>query len=267
MTFRPDLYRGTAPFYDRYRPPYPPQLLDELCARLPVSGSGRLLDLACGTGQIAFPLASRFAEVVAVDQEPETVAFARAKAEAAEVGNIVWMTGAAETIELEGGFELIAVGNAFHRLNRPAVARRMRSWVQPGGGVALLWGGIPSQGERPWQVALASLVARWMDRLDTTDRLPAGWAEEMERQPHLAVLADAGFEISATFDVEEERAWTVESLAGFWYSTALLSRAAVGDQAAAFEADLGATLHALEPGGVFTETGRFTCELARIPAV
>jgi trans-aconitate methyltransferase len=58
--FRTDLYRGTAAFYARFRPPYPASLLEDLAARLPVSGRGRLLDLACGTGQAALPLAKRF---------------------------------------------------------------------------------------------------------------------------------------------------------------------------------------------------------------
>lgn len=30
LTFRTDLYRSAAPFYDRYRPPYPDALLEEL---------------------------------------------------------------------------------------------------------------------------------------------------------------------------------------------------------------------------------------------
>jgi SAM-dependent methyltransferase len=51
---------------------------------LPVSGAGRLVDLACGTGQVALSLAHHFAEVV-VDQEEEMVAYGRAKAEAAGV--------------------------------------------------------------------------------------------------------------------------------------------------------------------------------------
>jgi len=34
-----------------------------------VSGAGRLLDLACGTGQLAFPLRRWFSEVWAVDRE------------------------------------------------------------------------------------------------------------------------------------------------------------------------------------------------------
>lgn len=122
--FRTDLYRGTAAYYDRFRLPYPEELIADLCRRLPVSGGGRLLDLACGTGQIALPLAERFAEVVAVDAEPEFVVYGRAKAAELGVGNIPWRTASAEDVELDGPFELITIGNAFHRLDRPVVAER-----------------------------------------------------------------------------------------------------------------------------------------------
>jgi ubiquinone/menaquinone biosynthesis C-methylase UbiE len=68
--FAADLYQGTAEYYDRYRLPYPEAMTEDLIARTGVSGHGRLLDLACGTGQLAFPLRRSFAEVWAVDREP-----------------------------------------------------------------------------------------------------------------------------------------------------------------------------------------------------
>jgi len=62
IEFDPGLYRGTARHYDRFRVPYPRAMIDDLLARAQPSGQGRLIDLACGTGQIAFAMASLFAE-------------------------------------------------------------------------------------------------------------------------------------------------------------------------------------------------------------
>ena len=50
LHFATDLYQGTAEYYDRYRLPYPEAMTEDLIARTGVSGQGRLLDLACGTG-------------------------------------------------------------------------------------------------------------------------------------------------------------------------------------------------------------------------
>jgi ubiquinone/menaquinone biosynthesis C-methylase UbiE len=83
LEFRRDLFRGTARYYDRFRVPYPRSLVDDLAERSGASGTGRLLDLACGTGQLSFALRSHFEEVWAVDQEPGMIGVAREKAEAA----------------------------------------------------------------------------------------------------------------------------------------------------------------------------------------
>jgi len=266
LRFRTDLYRGTAPFYDRFRAPYPEELLDDLRQRLPVSGRGRLLDLACGTGQIAFPLAEYFDEVFAVDQESEAVDFGRAKAAAAGVSNITWVSGSAESVVLDGPFELIAVGNAFHRLNRQVVAERMQSWLQPGGGVALLWGNGPSRGDRPWQKAMAELCEGWMAKLEVTDRVPAGWEAAMDRDPHEQVLGRAGFEYIGDFEFSARQTWTAETLAGSVYSSSSLSQHALGEHVAAFEQDLSEQLLPHATNGTFELLASYRYQLAHKPS-
>jgi ubiquinone/menaquinone biosynthesis C-methylase UbiE len=261
--FRTDLFRGTAAYYERYRSPYPDALFDDLRRRLPVSGRGRLLDLACGTGQIGLPLAGHFAEVVCVDQEPEMVGVGRAKAEASGIGNIRWHVGIAETVVLDQPFELITVGNAFQRLDRKRVASRMLEWLQPGGGVALLWGDSPWRGKQPWQKAMDDLLGRWMARLGATDRVPSGWEAAMLAEPHHQVLRDAGFVYVGKFEFQTNQAWTVESLIGFVYSTSFLNRHALGDQATAFELDLTESLSRLGVDDSVSQPACYAYELAR----
>src|SRR5450759_101639 len=71
--FRADLYQGTASYYDRFRVPYPPGLIDDLAERTGADGQGRLLDLACGPGLISFAMHGHFREIWAVDQEPDMI--------------------------------------------------------------------------------------------------------------------------------------------------------------------------------------------------
>jgi SAM-dependent methyltransferase len=182
--FRTDLYRGTAAYYDRYRPPYPPELLADLLERAGVSGRGRLLDLACGTGHLAFPLRHRFTEVWAVDQEPDMVEQVRVKAAAEHAAEIRPIRSSAQSLSAEpGGFELVTVGNAFHGLERDLVARRILDWLVPGGGLALCWSSSPWAGERDRQRALAALPGDWRTRLGGEDRVPAGWEAQRRRRP------------------------------------------------------------------------------------
>jgi len=263
--FRTDLYRGTAPYYDRYRPAYPQVLLDDLCARLPVTGRGRLLDLACGTGQIAIPLARHFAEVVAVDQEPETVAFGRARATASGVRNVDWVVGAAERVHIDGAFELVTVGTAFHRLDRWAVAQRVRSWVEPGAGVALVWCPMPWEGTEPWQEAMMALFVEWLDELGAHERIPASWERAMRDESHAQVLERAGFAPAGTYAFTVSLSWTVESLTGFLYSTSVLNRSVLGARAGELERDLAGRLAAHLVDRAVRQSATFTYELARAP--
>ena len=101
-TYAPDLYRGTAEYYDRFRLSYPDALIADLVRRTGASGAGRLLDLACGTGQLAFALRSSFASVWAVDQEPDMIAVVRSKA-ASGTGRIAAIVSSVQELDAPPG--------------------------------------------------------------------------------------------------------------------------------------------------------------------
>lgn len=272
LEFRRDLYQGAAQDYDRFRVPYPPALIQDLARRTGADGTGRLLDLACGTGQITFALRDRFAEVWAVDQEPDMTATVQAKARAAGITGLRALTSAAQDLAApDEFFALVAMGNAFHRLPRVAIAARAFRWLKPGGCLALLWGGGPWAGDAPggnaapWQHALEAVRGRWLDRAGARARVPAGYADDRRDHPDRAILAAAGFQPIGRYEFAVAHEWTAESLIGFQYSTSVLSRAALGAQAAEFEADLRRELLSCEPSGRLHQTIVFACELARRP--
>ena len=261
LSYRRDLYEGTAADYDRFRLGYPASLLEDLRARAGFDGD-RLLDLACGTGQIAFALADDAADVWAVDQETASIAFAAAKAERLGVTNIRWIAASAEEVPLEGEFDLVAIGSAFHRLDREAVTGRLVPHLAGDGCIALLWGGSPNDGDLTWQRTLEAVFQHWMDELDARERIPEGWEQVLDADPHADVFRRAGLSYEGKFEFLEVERWTVEELIGFAYSTSFLNRAVIGDRASAFEADLRHRLLACEPDGVFEAELRYAYDLA-----
>jgi ubiquinone/menaquinone biosynthesis C-methylase UbiE len=263
--FRDDLYRGTAADYDRFRLPYPRVLIDSLCERIGLSGEDRLLDLACGPGTVTFAVCDRFAEVWAVDLEPGAIAFAADRAETLGVRNVRWMAGRAEDVDPDERFDVVTIGTAFHRLDRPRVAALSAGWLRSGGHLALLWSSTPLHGPAPWQQAMAEIVAEWMDELGARDRLPPQLERHIAEHPHVRVLEDAGFEVVDHHEVRAMHGWTVETLVGFVYSTSLLSRVVVGSRAAELEDVVRERLCALEPSGAFREDVSFAYDLARRP--
>jgi SAM-dependent methyltransferase len=263
LYFRTDLYQGVAQDYDHFRTPYPQSLIDDLLARTGSGNNERVLDLACGTGQLSFALCDRFAEVWAVDQEPGMVGVVEQKATAAGIGNIRTFASAAQDLSVaDGSFDLVVAGNAFHRLPRAVVAALILRWLRPGGYLALVWGGDP-WGEAPWQRAIAGVRDRWT--AEVGQRIPAGYDEDRKVRPDRVILAEAGFEVVGRREFTEVRDWTVEELAGFQFSTSVLSRAALGRRAEEFATQLRRELLAVEPSGRVRQTVSFACDLARRP--
>lgn len=263
--FRSDLYQDTAAYYDRYRVPYPAELIDDLAARASLSGTGRLLDLACGPGRATFALCPHFAEVVAIDQEDEAVRYARELAPGRGADHVRWLTGRAEDLEVGGAFELVTIGDAFHRLDRRRVAVLAAERLQPGGHIALLWTSMPWEGSAPWQKAALEWVMHWMESTGSLSNIPPELADSLARAPHITVLADAGLRVIARPEFSAPQIWTLESLIGFAHSTSILSRPALGSHVPDFERDLRDRLLAVQPDGPFDEIATFSYDLAVKP--
>jgi len=181
------------------------------------------------------------------------------------------VVSSAETFRAEPQyFELAVIGNAFHRLDRDLVASRILGWLQPGGHLALCWSsgaGRPGHGQvrkagskhspPPWTGGMTALGAE--------HRVPAGWDLARQRRPDSQVLSDAGFGLAIRHEFAIEHRWTLPELAGLIRSTSFLPDNVLGDQAAAFDADLEARLGPHSNGGAFTETVSFAYDLARKP--
>lgn len=194
------------------------------------------------------------------------IALARRKARAWPPGRFRFVASAAENLSApDGKFELITIGNAFHRLPRHAVAERSFRWLRPGGHLALLWGGSPWDGPEPWQRAVAATMRRWRRRVGPDDRIPAGYERDRRDTPDAAILRAAGFEPAGARQFPVRSQWTSRELAGFAYSTSVLSRAVLGSAAAEFEADLRRELLVSETSGRVSQTLWFAAELAVRP--
>jgi hypothetical protein len=107
---------------------------------------------------------------------------------------------------------------------------------------------------------------KWKAVLDAEHRVPASWDLARQRRPDLQVLSDAGFEVAGRHEFTAAYRWSLPELAGYIRSTSFLPAAVLGDRAAAFDADLTASLGPHGDNGAFAETVSFAYELARKPA-
>ena len=103
------LYRGSAPYDVPGRAPYAPDLADRIADALSLDGTGRLLDVRCGPGIVALPLARHFGEVVGLDPDAGMLAEAAARADAMGIANVRWAPARAEDLPLGlGSFRAVA---------------------------------------------------------------------------------------------------------------------------------------------------------------
>ena len=256
--YSPELFRGTAEYYSRFRPRYPPVLLDAIERTVGLDRGDSLLDLACGTGEVSLALADRVTDIWAIDLEPEMVAVARQKALDRGIDRIHWLVGRAEAAELpEDHFGLIAVGRAFHRLNRPLIAERGIRWLRSGGYFIDL--GADSAGlfepNEPWLVAAAEVYERWLPSAHKArDDVQSSAAPDQPKTTSQTVLLEAGFTQIAKYEFPVPYVWEIDQFIGYLCSTSYSSRDFWGAAWAGFELDLRATLTRFAPTGRLPET-------------
>jgi ubiquinone/menaquinone biosynthesis C-methylase UbiE len=269
--YSPELYRGTAGYYSRFRPRYPPVLLHAIERTVRLDQGDSLLDLACGTGEVSLALSDRFSDVWAIDLEQEMVAMARQNALDRGIGSIHWLVGRAEDAELpEDHFGLVVVGRAFHRLNRPLIAGRSIRWLRSGGYFIDM--GADSSGlfepSEPWLEAAAEVYERWLPRAHKSrDDVRSSSAPDQPKATSQAVLMEAGFTQVAKYEFPVFYVWEIDQFLGYLCSTSYSSRDFWGEAWPGFELDLRTTLTGLAPTGQLSETISSYFVVGRKPTV
>jgi ubiquinone/menaquinone biosynthesis C-methylase UbiE len=244
------LFAGTAWHYARYRPGYPSTFFSDLVARFHLDGTGRLLDLGCGTGQLTLRLAEHVATAIGIDPEPEMLTEAASQARAAGVGNVTWAQGSSADLPGElGHFDLVTMGRSFHWMDRERVLAALDGMVDDDGGLVIANDSCLVRSATTWQQAIADMQQRF---------LPPDWQTIIptsadDHEPHADILGRSAFRHVEQRAYQFMRTWTIEQAIGYLYSTSMPLRRLLGDRRAAFEQEVTGTLLAIDPAGRFTE--------------
>jgi SAM-dependent methyltransferase len=262
---RSDAFAGLAGDYVRYRDPYPHEVLKAFLDEARLRPGARLLDLACGPGRVALPIADRFAEVSAVDLEPGMIEAGRREAERLGIGNVQWAVGRAEDFDAPPGwFDLVTIGEAFHRLDRPRIAAKAYDWLKSGGGFVTLGIGIAEETAPAWRRAVADVVRDFVGEPARRFGAPNA-TPDREFADETQAIRDAGFLDLTNRSFAVLHDWTLETLLGYARSNSTLSPRALGGRHAAFEAALTKALLAADPSGRYREEINWGYTFARRP--
>jgi demethylmenaquinone methyltransferase / 2-methoxy-6-polyprenyl-1,4-benzoquinol methylase len=169
-----ELFQGLPARYDRMGAlmsfGQDPRWRRALVAAVAPEHGQRVLDVATGTGMVAFSLATRGCEVVGLDQSEQMLEGARAKLRAAPAlaGRMTFVSGEAERLPFgDGEFDALTFTYLLRYVDdREATMRELARVVRPGGRIGMLEFGAPRS------VALLALwrlhtrvVLPWMGRL------------------------------------------------------------------------------------------------------
>ncbi len=254
-----------AEYYAEFRRGYPAQAIDALQGIFGLTEDDLVLDLGCGTGQLAVPLARRVRAVVGLDPEPDMLRLARAAAVEGDVRNATWLLGTDTDVPALGAvlgrrsLGAAVIGQAVHWMRHEELFRALLPLVRPAGGVAVLANGTPLWlQDSDWSRALRGCLEQYFgQRLKDT----CGTGEQ-DRRRYVRALRDAGFAEVRELAVEYEDRLTHEQLVGTVFSAIPADDLPAAGERPAFAERIRS---ALPDDGYHTETVRVTLVVGRVP--
>lgn len=259
--FEPRRFRSTVPYYARFRLAYPDSLILRVISLAALRRGDRVMDLGCGPGLLAIAFAKAGMEVVAVDPEPEMLAAARTAASEAQA-HIETRTGSSFELPPDlSSFRLVAIGRAFHWMNRGETLEAFDRSLAADCAIALFDDDHPRTAENGWRFAVRDIGNRY----GRSDSPHVVQARRSDYQTHEAVFLDSAFSRLVRVSEFVRRSLTADEIVGLAFSLSTSSRERLGERAGAFERDLRSALAVLSPTGTFTEIAELSALVATRP--
>jgi SAM-dependent methyltransferase len=130
-------FNEVAADYDRYRPAYPDELVDEACQAAVIGNGDHVLEVGCGSGQLTRSLAARGLHVTALEPGEDLMALARQNL--AGAGTVEFVTAQFESALLpREQFQAVFSASAFHWIDPEVSWQKAADVLVPGGTLALI---------------------------------------------------------------------------------------------------------------------------------
>lgn len=131
------VFDGVAAEYDRHRPAYPDELIDQACRVAGLGDGDQVLEVGCGSGQLTRALLARGLRVTAV--EPGLSLMSLARQNLAGAGAVEFMNARFEDAVLpRGQFQAVFSASAFHWVDPKVSWLKAAEVLIPGGTLALV---------------------------------------------------------------------------------------------------------------------------------
>lgn len=257
VPMKPDFTGHTALLYACYRRDLPAEQARHLADLIRLRKDDVVIDLGCGTGQLAVPLAAYCALMVGIDPEPQMLAGLHARREEGVMcvlgddGDVPKLAAS-----MAGPVGAVVVGNALHWMDEPVALRACAETLRPRGAVAVLTQGPPLWlGSASWQVRVRQILRETLGSVAQTCGSDAATLTKRGE-----VLRDLGLDVHiatwhASYEVDTD--WVLGHL-----GSALAPEALQDERAGGMAHALRAALDEHRPG-VMHEEVTTTAVIAR----
>lgn len=259
VPYDPRRFQSAVPYYVRHRLGYPERLIARVIALLRMAPGEAVLDLGAGPGSLSLPFARAGMAVTAADPEPEMLAAAREIAEAEGLCLQYWQGGSYDLTPGMGPFDLVAIGRAFHWMDRAATLTMLNRIVRPGGAVAFFHDAHPVLPENEW----FKIVCKVGDRYGRAAQPHIAERKALGHRRYEPSLYQSAFTQLDGLSVTIRRPISEDEIVGRAFSQSTTAPDKLGARADAFEAELRERLRALSPEGVFVEIAELVALVAR----
>jgi SAM-dependent methyltransferase len=144
--------------YDKHRPAYPDELVDQACQAAGIGRGDHVLEVGCGSGQLTRSLAARGLHVTALEPGENLIALARRNL--AGAGEVEFVTARFEDALLpREKFHAVFSASAFHWIDPKVGWQKAAEVLVPGGALALIQycGLEESRSKRDQEAAMAAI--------------------------------------------------------------------------------------------------------------
>jgi ubiquinone/menaquinone biosynthesis C-methylase UbiE len=146
--------------YDRHRPTYPDELVDQACHVAGIGSGDHVLEVGCGSGQLTRGLLARGLHVTAVEPGKSLLALARQNLEGA--GEVEFVNAQFEDALLpREQFQAVFSASAFHWVDPEVSWQKAADVLVPGGTLALVqYCGLEEPRSKEDQVASLAAIRK-----------------------------------------------------------------------------------------------------------